>query len=104
MLVVLLKKTGYNTRVAVIDTKLSNLDGKITTKKMSLLKIQIILYYFFWEIWCLKLKMVLKLIYSFNHCIDILKRLVTNTNYILSWESKGLSAESIKLPTTYDNN
>ena len=28
---------------------------------------------------------------------------VTNTNYILSWKSKGLSAESIKAPTTSDN-
>ena len=26
------------------------------------------------------------------------------TNYVLSWQSKGLSAESIKLPTTSDNN
>ena len=29
---------------------------------------------------------------------------VTNTNYISSWKSKGLSAESIKPPTTSDNN
>ena len=28
---------------------------------------------------------------------------VTNTNYILSWKSKGLSAESIKASTTSDN-
>ena len=28
---------------------------------------------------------------------------ITNTNYILSWKSKGLSAESIKPPTTSDN-
>ena len=28
---------------------------------------------------------------------------VTNSNYILSWKSKGLSAESIELPTTSDN-
>ena len=28
---------------------------------------------------------------------------ITNTDYILSWRSKGLSAESIKLPTTSDN-
>ena len=27
----------------------------------------------------------------------------TSTNYILSWKSKGLSAESIKPPTTSDN-
>ena len=28
---------------------------------------------------------------------------VTNTNYISSWKSKGLSAESIKPPTTSNN-
>ena len=28
---------------------------------------------------------------------------ITNTNYISSWKSKGLSAESIKPPTTSDN-
>ena len=28
---------------------------------------------------------------------------VTNTNYISSWKSRGLSAESIKPPTTCDN-
>ena len=28
---------------------------------------------------------------------------ITNTNYILSWKSRGLSAESIKPPTTSDN-
>ena len=30
-------------------------------------------------------------------------KMVTNTNYISSWKSKGLSAESIKPPTTSDN-
>ena len=28
---------------------------------------------------------------------------ITNTNYILSWKSRGLSAESIKPPATSDN-
>ena len=28
---------------------------------------------------------------------------ITNTNYISSWKSKGLSAETFKLPTTSDN-
>ena len=28
---------------------------------------------------------------------------ITNTDYISSWKSKGLSAESIKPPTTSDN-
>ena len=30
-------------------------------------------------------------------------KMITNTDYILSWKSKGLSAESIKPPTTSDN-
>ena len=30
-------------------------------------------------------------------------KMITNTDYISSWKSKGLSAESIKLPTTSDN-
>ena len=29
--------------------------------------------------------------------------MITNTNYVSSWKSKGLSAETIKPPTTYDN-
>ena len=29
--------------------------------------------------------------------------IITNTDYISSWKSKGLSAESIKPPTTSDN-
>ena len=29
--------------------------------------------------------------------------MITNTDYISSWKSKGLSAESIKAPTTSDN-
>ena len=29
--------------------------------------------------------------------------MITNTDYISSWKSKGLSAESIKPPTTSDN-
>ena len=58
MLVVLLKKTDSNTKVAAIGTKISTLDGKIT-KNESIRK-KIIL--FFREILCLIVKMVLKLI------------------------------------------
>ena len=29
--------------------------------------------------------------------------IITNTDYISSWKSKGLSDESIKPPTTFDN-
>ena len=31
-------------------------------------------------------------------------KVITNNNYISSWKSKGLSAESIKPPTTSDDN
>ena len=30
-------------------------------------------------------------------------KVIASTNYVSSWKSKGLSAESIKLPTTSDN-
>ena len=30
-------------------------------------------------------------------------KMITNTDYVSSWKSKGLSAESIKPPTTSDN-
>ena len=30
-------------------------------------------------------------------------KMITNTDYISSWKSKGLSSESIKPPTTSDN-
>ena len=30
-------------------------------------------------------------------------KLITNTDYVSSWKSKGLSSESIKPPTTSDN-
>ena len=30
-------------------------------------------------------------------------KVITNTDYVSSWKSKGLSAEIIKQPTTYDN-
>ena len=30
-------------------------------------------------------------------------KVITNTDYVSSWQSKGLSAESIKPPTTPDN-
>ena len=30
-------------------------------------------------------------------------KMITNTNYVSSWKSKGLSGESIKTPRTSDN-
>ena len=56
------KKTNYNTKVAEINIKLSSLDGKITKNKNELTKNTINAILFFWEIWCLIVKVVLKLI------------------------------------------
>ena len=63
MLAVLLKK-HYNTRVAEIESKVSNLDGKIIenkTKTESINNELKKLYLFFWEIYYLVEEMVLKL-------------------------------------------
>ena len=69
MLVVLLKKTDYNTRVAEIDTKVSRLDGKIAgnkTKNVSIgnesKKLIKNLTFFFRQVCSLMDQMVFKLI------------------------------------------
>ena len=69
MLVVLWKKTDYNTRVSEIDTKVSSLDGKIAENKTKnesiengLKETAKDLLLFFWEIWYLMKEMVLKFI------------------------------------------
>ena len=98
----MLKKTDYNTRIAVIDTKLSNLDGKITKNKNELTKNtnNIILSFIGNIIFDggdgSQSYLIFQPVYR---CF----KTVTNTNYISSWKSKGLSDESIKLPTTSDN-
>ena len=62
MLVVLLK-TDYNTRVAEIDTKVSNLNGKIAKNESIVKNLRgANFYYIFLEILCLMVKMVFKLI------------------------------------------
>ena len=35
--------------------------------------------------------------------INKIFKVITNTDYVLSWKSKGLSAENIKPPTPSDN-
>ena len=60
MLVVLLQKRDYNTRVAVIDTKISSLDGKITENKNNLKKSAKCTVLLFLEIQCLMREMVFK--------------------------------------------
>ena len=102
MLVVLFKKTDYGTRVAVIDTKLSNLHGKITKNKNELIKNKnnfILLFLgnmMFESEDGSQAYLIFQPVYRFF-------KIVTNTNYISSWKSKRLSDESIKPPTTSDN-
>ena len=104
MLIVLLKKTDYNTRVAAIDTKISTLDSKITklldSNNLEDRSINIILYSLGNSLFdggdgfqaYLKFQPVYKYF-----------KTIVNTDYISSWKSKGLSTESIKTPTTSDN-
>ena len=61
MLVVLLKKTDYNTRIAAIDTKISTLDDKITKNKNKLEGLIMDTILLFWEIHRLIVNMVFKL-------------------------------------------
>ena len=102
MLVVLLKKTDYNTGVAEIDTKLLNLDGKITKNKNELGETSkdIILYSFGNSMFDggdgFQDYLIFQPVYKYF-------KTIANTNYISSWKSKGLSAESIKPPTIPDN-
>ena len=95
----LLKKTNYNIKAAEIDTKFSSLDGKITKNKNELNKItnNTILIFsgniLFNSEDGSQAYLIFPPVYRYF-------KTVTNTNYISSWKSKGLSAESIKPPTT----
>ena len=103
----LVKKTDYNTRVAEIDTKISSLDGKVTKNKNELIKNIL-------EDTTTS-TLLLSLGNSMFHGGDGFQaylifqpvykyfKTITNTNYISSWKSNGLSAESIKPFPTSDN-
>ena len=103
----LVKKTDYDTRVAEIDTKVSRLDGKIAKNKNELIKnIKEVT-----EIGVLSLSMGnamfeeedgLQAYLIFQPAYKYFKT-ITNTNYISSWKSKGLSVESIIPFPTSDN-
>ena len=101
MLVVLLK-TDYNTSVAEIDTKLSNLGGKITKNKNELTKDTGFTLLFFLGNAMFDGEDGYQAYLIFQPVYRYFKT-ITNTNYISSWKSKGLSGESIKPPTTSDN-
>ena len=91
------------------DAKLSNLNRKITTNKAKHLLVEnelnklktFDLSYFIGKIFDedgIKNDLVFEPIIRYYKVNTI-----TNTGYVLSWKSKGLSVESIKLPTTSDN-
>ena len=66
----LVKKSDYNTKISSLDGKIDKIN--FDTKK----KYQEFFFHFLWGVWCLILKVVLKLIQYFNHHVDILKRLL----------------------------
>ena len=92
MLIVLLKKTNYNTKV--VEIEVINLDGKITKNKNDLTKIgnNIVLFFLGNKLFNSEdgsqSYLIFQPLYRYF-------KTVTNTNYILSWKSRGLSAESI---------
>ena len=102
MFVVLLKKTDYNTRVAAIDTKISSLGDKIIENKNKLedtTKGALLLFLgnsMFDGGGGFQAHLIFQPVYK---CFQT----ITTTNYISSWKSKGLSAESIKPFPTSDN-
>ena len=95
LLVVLLKKTNYNTKISSLNGKIAkiNSDVKELTKGSILL---------FWGNIMLNSEDGSQAYLIFQPLGRYFKT-ITNTNYILSWKSKGLSAESIKPPATSDN-
>ena len=101
----LVKKTYYNTRVAEIDTKLSSLNRKITPNKTKHLLVEN-------ELSKLKTFDSSYFIgkshfegdgtqnYLVFQPINKYFKLNTNALYILSWQPRGLSTETIDPPTT----
>ena len=102
MFVVLLKKTDYNTIVAAIDTKISTLDGKVTKNKNKLAEIakDAALIFLRNRLFARgdgsQAYLIFQPVYRYF-------KFITGTNYISSQESKGLSNENIKSPTTSNN-
>ena len=102
MLVVLLKKTDYNIRAASIDTKISSFDDKITKNKHKLEDAAVnTMLLFLWKSMFDEGRWFSSL-FNISTSIKFFQT-ITNTNYISSWKSKGLSAESIKPFPTSDN-
>ena len=92
----LVKKTDYNTRAAEIDGKIAKNKNLLTELgKNALLYISGILMFDNRDG---------SQAYLIFHPVYKYFKLITSTNYISSWKSEGLSAESIKPPTTSNNN
>ena len=98
----LVKKTDYNNKIAGTDSKISTFDGKITENKNTLkeLGLGITLASFGKSMFDgedgFQAYLIFQPVYKYF-------KFITNTNYISSWKSKGLSDESIKPPTASDN-
>ena len=98
----LVKKTVYNTKIVEIDTKVSNLDGKITKNKNDLKEVAIGTLLLFSANLIFDGEDGFQAYLIFQPVYKYFK-FITNTNYISSWKSKGLSDESIKPFLTSDN-
>ena len=103
MLVVLLKKTDYNTKVVEIDGKISSLDDKVAKNKNYLVKnlmesAKELIPYMSKGIFDAEDGTQVYLIFQPVHKYI---KITANTKFISSWKSKGLSDESIKpFPTS----
>ena len=84
---VVLLKTNYN-------TKISNLDGKIAEMNFDIEKFSKASIFLFLENTMFNSENGSQAYLIFQPLYRYFKT-VTNTNYILSWKSRGLSAESI---------
>ena len=98
----LVKKAVYNTKIVEIDTKVSNLDGKITKNKNDLKEVAIGTLLLFSANLMFDGEDGFQAYLIFQPVYKYFK-FITNTNYISSWKSKGLSDESIKPFLTSDN-
>ena len=109
MMLVVLLKTDYITRVAEIDNKVSSLNGKIAenkTKNVSIEKalkklIKISPFFLSENIFFdgsdgSQVYLMFQLVHKYN-------KIIANTKLISEWKSKGFSAESIKPFPTSDN-
>ena len=95
----LVKKTDYNTKVAEIDTKVSNFDGKINKNILDTTSVIGLLFLgnsMFDGEDGFQAYLIFQPVYKYF-------KFITNTNYISLWKSKGLSTGSIKPFPTSDN-